>query len=178
MRRIFILFALLFCVLMLFTLVKNKNKVYNIKMKIESDAFLNNAPIPAKYTCEGENVNPRIMISGVPADAKSLVLIMDDPDAPRGTFLHWILWDIPPEVNDISEASTPAGATVGENGAGNNSYIGPCPPNGTHRYYFRLFALNKMLELPRSTERTKIEEAMNGHIISEAKLMGTYIKKN
>ena len=117
-------------------------------MKISSPAFENNSKIPEKYTCDGENVNPPLKIEGVLKEAKSLVLIVDDPEAHMGTFLHWLVWNIPPETDFIEENSLPKRAVQGKNDFGKENYGGPCPPFGTHRYFFKLYALDKILDLP------------------------------
>lgn len=122
-------------------------------MKITSPSFQENAFIPSKYTCDGENINPPLVISDVSADAKSLALIVDDPDAPVGTFVHWLVWNIPPRVGEIKEGSLPEGSIQGTNDFGKKEYGGPCPPSGTHRYFFRLYALNQELNLPEGAKR-------------------------
>jgi Raf kinase inhibitor-like YbhB/YbcL family protein len=146
-------------------------------MKISSPAFENNSKIPEKYTCDGENINPPLKIEGVPKEAKSLVLIVDDPDAPMGTFLHWLVWNIPPETNLIGENSLPEGAVQGKNDFGKENYGGPCPPFGTHRYFFKLYALDKILDLPAGSSLKEIEKAMEGHILDQAQLIGLYQRR-
>jgi len=116
------------------------------KMKVTSSAFQQGANIPSKFTCDGANTNPPLQISDVPAEAKSLVLIVDDPDAPSGLFTHWAVWNISPQATTIAEGSTPKGAQ-GTNDFGKSGYGGPCPPSGAHRYYFRVFALDRELDL-------------------------------
>jgi Raf kinase inhibitor-like YbhB/YbcL family protein len=146
-------------------------------MKISSPAFENNSKIPEKYTCDGENVNPPLKIEGVPKEAKSLVLIVDDPDAPMGTFLHWLVWNIPPETNFIEENSLPERAIQGKNDFGKENYGGPCPPFGTHRYFFKLYALDKILDLPPGSNLKEVEKAMDGHILDQDQLVGLYQRK-
>ena len=144
-------------------------------MKIISPAFSSNQLIPKKYTCDGENINPPLQISDVPKEAKSLVLIVDDPDAPGGTFLHWLVWNI--DVNTllmIEENSLPPGAFQGKNDFGKENYGGPCPPSGTHRYFFKVFALDKTLDLPTGSTLKKVEEEMRGHILDSGELIGLY----
>jgi Raf kinase inhibitor-like YbhB/YbcL family protein len=148
-----------------------------INMKIESPAFENNQPIPSKYTCDGEDVNPPLKISDVPEDAKSLVLIVDDPDAPLGTFTHWIVWNIDPKTNFIEENSVPVGAIVGVNDFGKNSYGGPCPPSGTHHYHFKLYALDTTLNLDKDSKKNDLEKAMENHILEKAEIIGIYKRK-
>lgn len=144
------------------------------KMKIESSAFLDNQFIPSKYTCDGENVNPPLKISGVPSETKSLVLIVDDPDAPRGTWVHWTLWNINPKITEISENNSPEGAVEGVTDFGKPGYGGPCPPSGTHRYFFKIYALDITLDLEVSAKVKDIEKAMEGHILDQARLIGLY----
>lgn len=143
-------------------------------LKINSSAFSDGEFIPARYTADGLDVNPPLQISGVPEGAKSLVLIMDDPDAPVGVWDHWVVFNIPPSVTEISENSTPAGAVVGKNSWGRTNYGGPAPPSGVHRYFFKLYALDSMLPLPVGATKAQVESAMKGHILAEAQLMGKY----
>jgi len=149
-----------------------------IVMTISTPAFKNGENIPAKYTCDGDNINPLLEISGVPAGAKSLVLIMDDPDSPSGTWLHWLVWNIDPATTEIPENSVPAGAVQGATSFGDIGYGGPCPHSGEHRYFFRLYALDFGLDLPAGTERPDLERAIAGHILAQAELMGTYRRQN
>lgn len=143
-------------------------------MKITSLAFEHEQNIPAKYTCDGENINPALEFSDVPENTQSLVLIMDDPDAPMGTWVHWTLWGIEPSTNQIAENSVPAKAIQGKTSSGQNNYGGPCPPSGTHRYFFKLFALDTELKLPSFSEKQDLEKAMEEHIIDQAELVGLY----
>lgn len=143
-------------------------------MRIESSAFKNNELIPPKYTCDGEDINPPLLISDVPENAKSLVLIVDDPDAPRGTWIHWTVWNISPGVKEIPENSCPQNAVEGMTGSGRSGYSGPCPPYGTHRYFFKLFALNTTLDLDASVEAADIEKEMEESILAKAQLVGLY----
>lgn len=142
-------------------------------MKITGPALENMAVIPDKYTCKGENINPELDFSEVPVDAKSLALIVDDPDAPAGDWVHWILWNIP-VTSSIAENSY--AGTRGLTSFGENKYGGPCPPSGTHRYYFKLFALDTELDLPTSSGKFELLEAMSGHTLAQAELMGTFSK--
>jgi hypothetical protein len=143
-------------------------------MKITSNTFLNNEKIPSKYTCDGENINPQLSIHGVPEDAKSIVLIVDDPDAPSGDWVHWLIWNIPPETGEILENSEPKNAVVGKNDFGNNNYGGPCPPFGTHHYHFKVYALDKILELPSSSRKSELLKEIQGHVIDKTELIGVY----
>jgi len=154
------------------------NKIIMIEtMKISSPAFEDNSPIPSKYTCDGEDINPPLEIKHIPEGTQSLVLIVDDPDAPSGTFLHWLVWNISPETNFIKENSLPAGAVQGKNDFGKENYGGPCPPFGQHRYFFRLYALDKKLNLPVGSKLKEVEKAMQGHILGESQLVGLYQRK-
>ena len=146
-------------------------------MKITSPSFQESAFVPSKYTCDGDNISPPLTISDIPADAKSLVLIVDDPDAPVGTFVHWLVWNIPPHVSEIKEGNLPEGSVEGTNDFGKSEYGGPCPPSGTHRYFFRLYALNQELNLPEGARREELEKAMGGKIIQTAELVGRYSRK-
>jgi Raf kinase inhibitor-like YbhB/YbcL family protein len=143
-------------------------------IKITSPAFTNNQPIPAKFSCDGEGINPPLDINDIPAKAKSLALIVDDPDAPAGLWTHWLVWNINPQVTAIKENSVPSGSLVGKNTSGNSNYDGPCPPSGQHRYFFKFYALDTVLNLASGSERPALENAMKGHIIDNGELMGTY----
>jgi len=141
---------------------------------VATSAFQTGGDIPAKFTCNGANVNPELKINGVPNGAKSLVLIVDDPDAPRGLFTHWILWNIDPKTTDIGENSVPAGGVQGTNDFGKRNYGGPCPPSGTHRYFFKIFALDSKLDLKPSAGRAELDGAMKDHVLTKAELIGRY----
>ncbi len=142
-------------------------------MKIKSSAFENQGKIPKKHTGEAEDSIPPISIEGVPSQAKSLVIIVDDPDAPGGTFDHWIGWNIDPKTTKI-DGSTKV-PHQGTNGFGNEGYNGPMPPPGKpHRYYFKIFAIDTLLNLPDGTTKKNVEKAIEGHILDKAEIMGTY----
>lgn len=143
-------------------------------IKVFSSAFAANGSIPIKYTCNGTNVNPPLEFEGIPEEAESLVLIVDDPDAPMKTFTHWIVWNIEP-VAKIEEDSIPG--VEGMNDFKKIGYGGPCPPSGTHRYFFRVYALDRQLDLKAGAGRKDLEKGMIGHIIAEGELMGKYSKK-
>lgn len=145
-------------------------------MTISSPAFKNDQLLPSEYTCEGEGVNPALTIEDVPMDTKSLVLIVDDPDAPTGLFTHWVLWNIPPTIHEIETDSTPSGAVEGENSLGEIGYTPPCPPSGIHHYQFTLYALSSSLPYESGTPRDSIEEAMQQYIIDTSQLVGQYEK--
>jgi len=192
MKKKFWLFIFIagFTILALFFLLRKKQppaanylnqkaidkKIENKKtmLKITSPAFENQGFIPQKYTCDGENINPPLKINNLPSQAKSLVLIVDDPDAPMATWNHWLVWNIPPETKEIKENSFPQGAVLGKNDFGKLEYGGPCPPSGTHRYFFHLYALDTILQLSKGTNRNELEQAMKNHIMGQGELMGKY----
>lgn len=138
-------------------------------MKITSPAFENMGSIPEKYTCKGENVSPELNFSEVPADAKSLALIVDDPDAPNGDWVHWVVWNINPS-GDISTG------VQGKTDFGDNKYGGPCPPFGAHRYFFKLYALDSSLDLPSSSTKPDLLSAMQTHVLAQSELIGKFSK--
>lgn len=146
------------------------------RLKITSSAFQQAGSIPSKFTCDGANASPPLQIADVPSGAKSLVLIVDDPDAPSGLFTHWIVWNISPETSTVAEGSTPKGVQ-GTNDFGKSGYGGPCPPSGTHRYYFKIFALDRELNLPFGAQRSQLDAAIKGHVIAQGELMGRYSRK-
>ncbi|HLF18272.1 MAG TPA: YbhB/YbcL family Raf kinase inhibitor-like protein [Candidatus Omnitrophota bacterium] len=142
-------------------------------MKVTSPAFSHNQSIPKKFTCQGDDINPILTIEDLPKGTVTLVLINDDPDAPGGTWDHWIVYDIAPTAS-IAEDSTPG--TQGKNSWGRNDYGGPCPPSGTHRYFFKVYALDVKLNLPEGATKAKVETAMKGHILAQAEMIGLYKK--
>src|SRR5262249_6574786 len=146
------------------------------RMKITSSAFQHGGNIPSKFTCDGGNTSPPLEVAGVPSGAKTLVLIADDPDAPSGLFTHWLVWNIPSQTNSIAEGSAPKGVH-GTNDFGKSGYGAPCPPSGTHRYYFRVFALDRELDLRSGAKRSELDAAMKGHVIAQGELVGRYAKK-
>jgi Raf kinase inhibitor-like YbhB/YbcL family protein len=146
------------------------------KLIITSPAFHQGGNIPSKFTCDGGDTIPPLQIAGVPAEAKTLVLIADDPDAPGGLFTHWLVWNIAPKTNSVAEGTSPKGAH-GTNDFGKLGYGGPCPPSGTHRYYFRIFALDRELALQPGAKRHQLEAAMKGHVIAQGELTGRYSRK-
>ena len=146
-------------------------------MRIQSPEFASGEAIPEKYTCDGEDISPPLEISGVPKNAKSLALIVDDPDAPHGTWTHWVVWDIEPDTDEIGEGELPYGAKEGITSARTKGYHGPCPPNGTHRYFFKLFALDSNIELSEKDGKDALLKASAGHITETAELMGIYERK-
>ena len=145
-------------------------------MKITSSAFQEGANIPSKFTCDGADTSPPLQIADIPSGAKSLVLIVDDPDAPGGLFTHWAVWNIPLQTSAVGEGSAPKGVQ-GTNDFGKSDYGGPCPPSGTHRYYFKIFALDRELDLPFGAKRGHLDAAMKGHVVAQGELMGRYARK-
>jgi Raf kinase inhibitor-like YbhB/YbcL family protein len=147
-------------------------------LELSTPAFKQGEKIPSQYTCDGAGMNPALTFSGVPATAKQLVLTMHDPDVPKtlmpsGNFDHWFVWDLPATSKGIPEG---AGAKMGMNGAGKPGYLGPCPPDREHRYFFRLYALDASLAGKTFKDRAALEEAMKGHIVAQSELMGRYEK--
>jgi Raf kinase inhibitor-like YbhB/YbcL family protein len=148
-----------------------------VEMKILSPDFGNNKNIPIKFTCDGEDVNPELIFSNIPAETQTLILYIDDPDAPAGTWIHWLLYDIP-VISKIPENTVPSGATKGRSSWNKLNYGGPCPPQGTHRYFFKLIALDKELYLDEGSSIEQVKVAMKDHVLAEAELIGLYARKN
>jgi Raf kinase inhibitor-like YbhB/YbcL family protein len=146
------------------------------RMKITSSAFQEGGNIPSRFTCDGSDTSPPLQITGIPSEAKSLVLIADDPDAPSGLFTHWLVWNIPPQTDSIAEGSAPKGVQ-GNNDFGKSGYRGPCPPPGTHRYSFKIFALDRELDLHAGAKRSQVDAAMKGHAIAQGELVGRYARR-
>jgi hypothetical protein len=154
-----------------------------MSLELTSDAFTNGQSIPAKYACTGKDISPALAWNEPPAGTQSFALIMDDPDAPGGTWVHWVLFNIPADTRDLSEDLPITGKNVDPNAiyVGNNSwgkagYGGPCPPSGTHRYYFKLYALDRTIDLLPGATRQQVLKEMEGHILAQAELMGTFSK--
>ncbi|MFH1414302.1 MAG: YbhB/YbcL family Raf kinase inhibitor-like protein [Candidatus Omnitrophota bacterium] len=143
-------------------------------MQITSPEFKHNQLIPRKFTCQGDDLNPALIIENTPEGSKSLVLIVDDPDAPMGNWDHWIVYDIEPGISRVEENSIPG--KQGMNDFKRLDYGGPCPPSGTHRYFFKIYALDAMLNLEEGVSKEEIEEVMQGHILDKAELVGLYKK--
>ena len=146
-------------------------------MKLTSPSFKEGGPIPSKFTCDGKDISPELRIEGAPPQSKSLALIMEDPDVPRsirpdGMWDHWVAWNIPPDTKAIPEGHKPG--VQGKNTSGKPGYQGPCPPDRSHRYFFKLFALDTSLQLKEGATKKELEKAMHGHVLAEARLMGTY----
>jgi Raf kinase inhibitor-like YbhB/YbcL family protein len=142
------------------------------KIVVKSPAFENNQLIPTKYTCDGDDVNPPLTIEDVPEGTKSLVMIVDDPDAPSGTWNHWVVWNIPPDTRKIEENTFPG--TEGISTSRKHAYGGPCPPYGTHRYFFKVYALDAKLDLTADSTKNDVEKAMGSHVLAEGELLGLY----
>ena len=143
-------------------------------MKLRSHEFKHNMYIPKKFTCQGSDVNPSLNIEDIPNGTKSLVLIVDDPDAPMGMWVHWVVFDIP-VVSQIEENTIPG--KQGINNFDKKNYGGPCPPSGTHRYFFKIYALDTQLNLKEGISKSDLEEAMKRHILDKAELIGLYKKQ-
>jgi Raf kinase inhibitor-like YbhB/YbcL family protein len=161
------------------TVPKEEAKGAKMAIEIRSEAFEDGDPIPARYTCDGLDISPPLSWGSVPDDTQSLDLIADDPDAPRGTFVHWVIYNLPPDTRGVPEdmpnqQTLPSGAAQGVNGAGSIGYMGPCPPSGTHRYFFKLYALDTELGLGGGATKEEVLDAMEGHVLAEGQLMGIY----
>jgi hypothetical protein len=143
-------------------------------LQLVSPAFKHNEFIPEKYTCDGKDINPPLLIENIPSGTKSMALIVDDPDAPAGTWVHWVVWNISPDTKEMKESSVPGGAQQGVNDFRKHEYGGPCPPSGTHRYFFKLYALDTMLNLGSKAKKSDLEQAMKGHILEKTELIGRY----
>ncbi|HXZ28135.1 MAG TPA: YbhB/YbcL family Raf kinase inhibitor-like protein [Terriglobales bacterium] len=152
-------------------------------MKIESKSFPAGGDIPSRFTCDGENLSPALSWSAPPQETQSLALIVDDPDAPVGTFVHWVFYDLPSNVQQLPEgvpasAEPASGGQQGKNDFGSLGYGGPCPPRGKpHRYFFRLFALDSKLGLRSGASRSDVDRAMRGHIVAQGEVMGHYQRR-
>ncbi len=142
------------------------------ELTIKSPSFQHNSPIPKKYSCDGENTNPPLTIEGTPKESKSLALIVDDPDAPSGTFDHWVVWNISPSTTKVAENSVPG--MEGLNGARKKGFMGPCPPSGTHRYFFKVYALDTELNLGAKSTKRDLEKAIQRHVLAKGELIGVY----
>lgn len=159
--------------------------VVSNQIQLTSDAFANGASIPAKYACVGKNISPALAWGDPPAGTQSFALIVDDPDAPGGTWVHWVLYNIPAETRSLAEDLPVTGKNlpqgqgspfVGRNSSGNIGYDGPCPPSGTHRYFFKLYALDETVGLLPGADKGELLKAMEGHILAQSELVGTFSK--
>jgi Raf kinase inhibitor-like YbhB/YbcL family protein len=157
-----------------------QENIIKIKMKqvmtISSSAFSNNGTIPSEYTCDGKNISPPLTISNVPKNAQSLAIIVDDPDAPKGTVTHWTVWNISPQKSQF-ETGEKINFSQGITIFGTTGYGGPCPPSGTHRYFFKLYALDTVLQIVDGSTKENLEQAMNGHVIQQSTLIGEYSRR-
>lgn len=181
-KKIILISVLLIVIFILSAILKTKNNddlLGNIKegkMRLTT-VFANNEQIPSKYTCDGEDAAPELTISEVPPNAKSLVLIVDDPDAPLGTWVHWVLFNIPPSATKIDYYNLPEGSKLGLNDFGKAGWGGPCPPSGVHRYFFKLYAVDKTIDLLPGAKKTQVEKEIKNHVIEKAELIGLYKRK-
>ncbi len=151
-------------------------------MQLTSPAFAHEASIPSIYTCDGQDISPPLAWTDPPVGTTAFALIVDDPDAPRGTWVHWVMWNLPKETRNLranvdKKGELPDGTRQGITDFRRPGYGGPCPPSGTHRYFFRLFAMDALLELGDQTNREELERALSGHVLAESVLMGTYARK-
>lgn len=159
--------------------MKETTKTEVMRIQILSSAFEEGGMIPRQYTCDGQDISPDLSWSAVPEGTQSVALIMDDPDAPSGTFVHWVLYGLPAERHELTQSmphdkTLASGARQGINDFGKIGYGGPCPPSGTHRYYFTLYALDTDLDLPPGASKAELLDAMEGHILAEGQIMGKY----
>ena len=172
-----IIFVILFLSIFLISSSMNQEATQKGGFKISTSAFENSGQIPVKYACDGANVNPPLKIEKTPREAKSLAMIFDDVDAPRGSYVHWILWNMAPGVKEIREDSVPEGVVQGVNDFKKQYYGGPCPPRRAHKYVFKIYALDILLNLNPNSTKKDLQKVMEGHIISRAQLTGLY-KRN
>jgi Raf kinase inhibitor-like YbhB/YbcL family protein len=168
--------AIIVCVCMMFVAANVALAAGGANLQVTSSAFKDGGDIPSKFSCDGANTSPPLQISDVPAGAKTLVLIVDDPDASSGLFTHWMAWNLSPQTGIVAEGSAPGGVR-GTNDFGKSGYGGPCPPSGSHRYYFRVFALDRKLDLSSGAKRSQLNAAMKGHVIGQGELVGRYSRK-
>ncbi len=152
----------------------SQQSIIFLPMILKSSAFSHNGNIPSKYTCDGENLRPHLSIENAPKNTKSFVLIVHDPDAPAKDWLHWTIWNIAPEIREIPENTVPYGTLQGMTDFGETGWGGPCPPSGTHRYFFELYALDTILDIAQGSDRKTLEDAISPHVIEKAQLIGLY----
>ena len=174
MKKVFAIFFVLLLFVTAGQGAKLKKAVKMANMSLSSPVFGNNEKLPVRFTGDGEGQSPPLAFRHVPKTARSLALILDDPDVPIGTFTHWLIWNISPGTAGIKEGTLPAEAVEGKNTIGRTKYVPPRPPSGTHRYIFRLYALDSVLALEPGADREGLENALQGHIISQAELIGKY----
>ena len=184
--KAFIIFTAIIIIVIVIIVVVSINNQRSVKivdsikgnnMEIVSPVFANNEEIPAKYTCDGEGINPPLKFEKIPKGTQSLALIVDDPDAPMGTWVHWTVWNISSQIREIGEGNVPEGAIEGVTSFGKPGYGGPCPPSGTHRYFFKLYALDSKLSLDQTANKNDLEKAIDRHILAKAELIGLYSRK-
>jgi len=160
----------------------NEERSQEMTISVSSEAFEEGGTIPSKYTCDGEDISPPLKWEGIPEATKSIALIADDPDAPMGTWVHWVMWNIPAEANELAEnvppdPELPDGSRQGITDFRRPGYGGPCPPSGTHWYYFKIYALDTLLDLPTSARKADLLKAVEGHVLAEGQLMGKYSRQ-
>lgn len=160
---------------------ESKGKTSKMTIRVTSSAFAEGGSIPSKYTCDGANVSPPLKWTSIPEGTRSIALIADDPDAPRGTWVHWVVYDLPASLRELPEGVPPDrtmanGGKQGTNDFGKIGYGGPCPPSGTHRYFFKVYALDRALGLAPGATKAQLLKAMEGHVLAEGQLMGKYAR--
>ena len=176
MKKIFLIFFIASFFVGLFFITRPKENLVakkEGKMNLTS-VFEHNCYIPSKYTCDGEDMAPVLTVSDIPAEAKELALIVDDPDAPMGTWVHWVLYNLPPTTTTIDYKNLPKEAKEGMTDFARTGWGGPCPPSGVHRYFFKLYALDKKVELPQGVTKFQLEKEIREHIIEKSELIGLY----
>lgn len=174
-KVLFLILILCFLVLLIirFSFTVSRLPIKEGNMKITS-VFAHNENIPSIYTCDGQDLAPVLTVSEIPSNTQELVLIVDDPDAPMGTFVHWLVYNLPPNTTKIDNKNLPAEAKQGMTDFGRASWGGPCPPSGTHRYFFKIYAIDKKLNLPVGLTKNELEKSIRGHVIEQAELIGLY----
>ena len=179
MKKYFSILLLLGCLVHLCVMAKTNEQGGHMVFTLKSPAFSNESVIPEKYTCDGADMTPPLQWENMPEGTKSLVLIVDDPDAPVGIWDHWILYNIPPYITEFTEnlQTLPEGTLEGKNSWARTGYGGPCPPDKMHRYFFKLYALDTLLDLPNGAHKSTILKEMEGHILGETQLMGQYDRR-
>lgn len=170
-------FSMFFALVAMFSPALGDESATQGGFTVTSPTFGEKEHIPRLYACDGEDINPPLVIRGIPRGTGSLALVVDDPDAPTGTWVHWVVWNIRPDTKEIKENSVPKGAVQGVNDFKKHRYGGPCPPSGTHRYFFKLYALDAMISLGPNASKTELERKMKTHVLSEAHLVGLYKRK-
>jgi len=155
---------------------EKSDSCYDMGMKLSSPSFVHNGTIPKTYTCLGKGIRPALTVLDVPQSAKSLAIIVDDPDAPNGTFTHWTVWNMSPTITDIAEDRLPESAVEGKTSLGKTGFVPPCPPSGTHHYLFTLFALDSLLSLPSGASKTDLENEIQQHLVAKTQLIGLFGK--